>query len=157
MRIFTILLLSNFVIFFDSFAENLLENRGFETEKLESFEDKTNSNRKKTVEERLNHFNASTKTQYNNVLKTDESGSNLRLNIENNARQRQPFETQDSSGIISRKASLELGFRSKDDFSLYVKSNIADINYNLNRKNNQLNIEANKNIENLNVGLTYSF
>lgn len=82
----------------------------------------------------------------------------LYMTLENRTQnQINPFDKPQDNKIINRQASLEFGFKASDYFLLYVKSDVANVNYNLQAQNNQLDIQLNRQVNNLNVGFSLKF
>jgi len=82
----------------------------------------------------------------------------LYMTLENRTQnQINPFDKPQDNKIINRQASLQFGFKASDYFLLYVKSDVANINYNLQAQNNQLDIQLNRQVNNFNVGFSLKF
>lgn len=82
----------------------------------------------------------------------------LYMTLENRTQnQINPFDKPQDNKIINRQASLQFGFKASDYFLLYVKSDVANVNYNLQAQNNQLDIQLNRQVNNLNVGFSLKF
>ncbi len=96
---------------------------------------------------------------YSFLEKNPKNNSKIfKVGIEDQQRKRLPFEEPQNQAVINRKATLELGFKTKEDYVFFVKGNVADVNIdNSQNLRNQLNFNLNNQFDSVKFGILVNF
>ncbi len=77
--------------------------------------------------------------------------------LEDQSIERKPFELPNQTEEINRKATVTLDYITHNDIKFFVKSNIADVRYNSQNEQHNIDIRLIENFENIGLGLEVSF
>jgi hypothetical protein len=86
-----------------------------------------------------------------------ENNSILKVNLVDQERKREPFEDPQETSEVRKNAMIEVGYQKRDQFSLVVRSNIANVRFDPQNQNNRLDLQFNNQINNLNFEIKVNF
>lgn len=141
----------------DSSTNGHFENRKFSLH-TPKIDESIKRNDLYDVDRKFN-FNEIQEPDYSFLKNGEKNGLTIfKVDLENQQRKRLPFEEPENQTIINRKATLELGFKAKEDYVFFVKGNIADVNIdNSQRLSNQLNFNLNNQFDSVKFGILVNF
>ncbi len=127
-----------------SYAFNIVKSDDFENmtslKEVKNFEEKAEKFEHKKNIEIKNYHKIDKKNQYSPIFGVDFQDL-----------------AQNNRNILRKRAIVEMGIKNSGNFEVSIKSNFADVSYNIADPNNRFGFELNKQIENFNFNLKYSF